>query len=224
MTSGHGVHVDAGHKDRHEGEAAGAEASGTLAEAKLEIAGDGVGLGDVVEGHHDDAQKEHGRDRADPVPVGSEHTVLVGGAGPSHEFQRAKIGGDEAEAGDPGAHLAAGEEELFAGISGTFNVEADEQDHAEVENQDEDVGRTGKVGQLAICKDQRGNSLHDSFLAWADRYDAGGSVLMGLTLEIWTSGDGEGLFLRPKPIYRTVCADHRLCLAGVAFAVDFPGV
>ncbi len=93
-----------------------AEAARALAEAQLQIAGHRVGLGDVVERHHDDAEEEHRGNRADPVPVRGEDAVLVGGAGPAHEFERSEVGADEAQAGDPGGHLAAGEEELFAGV------------------------------------------------------------------------------------------------------------
>jgi hypothetical protein len=51
-------------------------ARAAFAEAELQVAGHGVGLRDVVEGHHDDAQEEHGGDGADPIPVGGEHAVL----------------------------------------------------------------------------------------------------------------------------------------------------
>ena len=138
---GHGVHVDAAHEDGHEGEADAGEAARALAEAKLQIAGDGVRLGDVVEGHHDDAEEEHGGDGADPVPVGGEDSVLVGRAGPAHQFERAEIGGDEAEAGDPGGHLAPGQKELLAGVGRALHIEADEDHHGEVKQQDGDIDR-----------------------------------------------------------------------------------
>ena len=113
---GHRIHIDAAHEDGHEGEADGGKRAGSVAVAEMQVAGDGVRLRDVVEGHHDDAEEEHGGDGADPVPVGGEDAVLVGGAGPAHELERAEVGGDEAEAGDPCGHFAAGHEELFAGV------------------------------------------------------------------------------------------------------------
>ena len=113
---GHRIHVDAAHQNGHEGEADGGERAGAVAVAQLQVAGDGVRLRDVVEGHHDDAEEEHGGDGADPVPVRGEDAVLVGGAGPAHQFERAEVGRDEAEARDPGGHFAAGHEELFAGV------------------------------------------------------------------------------------------------------------
>ena len=138
---GHGVHVDAGHEDGHEGEADAGEAARSLAEAELQIAGDGVRLGDVVEGHHHNAEEEHGWDGADPVPVRGEDAVLVGRSGPAHQLQRAEVGGDEAEARDPGGHFAPGEEELLAGVGGALHVKADEEHHGEVEQKDCDVDR-----------------------------------------------------------------------------------
>ena len=67
-----------------------------FAKAQLQVARNGVGLGDVIEGHHHDAEKEHRRNRADPVPVRGQDAVLVRGTSPSHQLQRAKVGGDEA--------------------------------------------------------------------------------------------------------------------------------
>jgi hypothetical protein len=159
---GHGVHVDAGHEDGHEGEADGGEAAGALAEAELEVAGDGVGLRDVVEGHHDDAEEEHSGDGADPVPVGGEDAVLVGCAGPAHELEGAEVCGDEAETGDPCGHLAAGEEELFAGVGGALHVEADEDDHREVEAEDGVVDRR-EVGELGGEEDGSGAGVGEEY-------------------------------------------------------------
>ena len=114
-----------------------------------------MGLGDVVEGHHDDAEEEHGGDGADPVPVGGEDAVLVSGACPAHQLERAEVGGDEAEAGDPGGHFAAGEEELFAGVGRALDVEADEDDDGEVEDEDEDVDG-GELGELVTFEHEPG--------------------------------------------------------------------
>jgi hypothetical protein len=110
---GHGVHVDAAHEDGHEGEGDGGKRAGGGTEAEQEVAGDRVGLADVVERHHDEAEEDHGGDGADPVPVGGHDAVLVGVARPAEQFERAEIGGDEGEAGDPGGHFAAGHEETL---------------------------------------------------------------------------------------------------------------
>ena len=138
--AGHGEHVHAAHENGHERERDRREGPAVLAEAKLEVAGNGVGLGDVIEGHHHDAQEEHGRDGADPVPVGRQDAVLVGRAGPAHQLERAQVGRQEAQAGDPGRHLAAGQEEVFAGLGLPLQVPADAQHHGEVGDDDHQVG------------------------------------------------------------------------------------
>ena len=120
-----------------------------MAVAKLEIAGHGVGFADVIKGHHHHAEKEHGGDGADPIPVRGENAVLIGRAGPAHQFQRTQIGGDKAQARDPGGHLAAGHEELFAGVRLLLEVEADPDDHREVDGDDGDIERAqaARAGQ-----------------------------------------------------------------------------
>ena len=57
---------------------------------------------------------------ADPIPVRRQNAVLIGRRRPAHQFERAQIGREEAEAGDPGRHFAAGQEEIFAGIGSLF--------------------------------------------------------------------------------------------------------
>ena len=158
----HGVHINARHEDGHEGKTDRADSARTLTVAKLQIARDGVSFRDVVEGHHDDAKKEHGGNGADPVPVGCEHTVLVGGAGPSHQFERAKICRDEAESGDPGSHLATGKEKIFAGFGGAFDVEADEEDDHEIKDEDQDVD-WGEMRELR--GEQQGQGGHGFSIA-----------------------------------------------------------
>ena len=115
-----------------------------LAEAQLQVAGHGVRLRDVVERHHHDAEEEHRRDGADPVPVRRQNAVLVGRAGPAHQLQRAQVGRDEAEAGDPRRHLAAGEEELLAGVGLALHIKADEDHQREIKRQNQNIYR----GQL----------------------------------------------------------------------------
>ena len=107
----------------------------------MQVAGDGVGLRDVVEGHHDDAEEEHRRDGADPVPVRGQDAVLVGRAGPAHQLERAQVGGDEAEARDPGRHLTAGEEEVLAGVGLALGVKADEDHQREVKRKNQNIDR-----------------------------------------------------------------------------------
>ena len=127
---GHGEHVHAAHQDHLGGEGEGGHAASRSAVAQVEIAGDRVRLAHVVEGHHHQAEEEHGGNGADPVPVRGQDAVLVGRAGPAHQFQRAQVGGNKAQARDPGGHFAPGHEELFAGVGAALEVEADPDHHA----------------------------------------------------------------------------------------------
>src|SRR5450432_36072 len=135
----HGVHVDAAHEHGHGAEADGGEGAGGFAESQFEIAGNGVGFGNVIERDHHDAEEEHRRDGADPIPVSREDAVLISGAGPAHEFERAEVSGKEAESGDPRGHLAAGQEEVFTGFGKALQVKADAEDGDEIESDDGDV-------------------------------------------------------------------------------------
>ena len=90
--------------------------------------------GDVVERHHDEGKEEHGGNRANPIPVSSEDSVLVGGRRPAHQLERAQVGGEKAEAGNPGGHLPARHKEIFASIGAAFEVETDGQHQCEIKN------------------------------------------------------------------------------------------
>ncbi len=81
---GHGVHVDAAHQHGHERETNRGKRAAGLAETQFQIAGDRVSLGNVVERHHHQAEEQHGRYGADPVPVRSQYAVLIGRGGPAH--------------------------------------------------------------------------------------------------------------------------------------------
>src|SRR5229473_2407738 len=65
----HGIHVDAAHEHSHQGERNGGERAAGLTETEFEVAGHGVRLGNVIERHHHDAEEQHGRNGADPIPV-----------------------------------------------------------------------------------------------------------------------------------------------------------
>src|SRR5580698_8765365 len=84
---GHRIHIDAAHQNGHKGEADGRERAGSVTVAQMQIAGHRMRLRDVVEGHHDDAEEEHGRNRTNPIPVRGEDAILISRSGPSHQFQ-----------------------------------------------------------------------------------------------------------------------------------------
>ena len=79
-------------------------------------------LGAVVERHHHNAQKDHGRDGADPEVVHGLEAILHAIGGHTDDFHRAQVGRDEGQSGHPGGQSAAGEEEVdgarHAGLSG----------------------------------------------------------------------------------------------------------
>ena len=133
---GHGKHIDAAHEHGHEGERNGRQRAAGLAETQLQISRHRVGFGDVVERHHHQRQEQHRRNGADPIPVRRQNAVLVGRSGPAHQFECAEIGGEKAEAGNPGGHLAAGHEEVFAGVGAALQVQADGQNQGEIESDD----------------------------------------------------------------------------------------
>ncbi len=118
-----------------------------LAETQLQISRDRVSFGNVIERHHDQRQEQHRRNGADPIPVGRQNAVLVGRSRPAHQFERAQIGGEKAEAGHPGRHLAPGHEEIFAGVRAPAQVEADGQNQREVESNDDDID-SGQMHKL----------------------------------------------------------------------------
>ena len=136
---GHCIHIDARHEDGHERERDCAEAACGRAVTQLQVAGDGVRFRDVIKRHHDDAEEQHRGDRADPIPVRGEDAVLIRRARPAEQFERTKIRGEEAEARDPGRHLAAGEEKIFAAFGESSEVKSDGEHHGEVDDDDRHI-------------------------------------------------------------------------------------
>jgi hypothetical protein len=160
----HGVHVDAAHQDRHERETNRGKHAAGFAKTQFQVAGHGVRLGDVVERHHHQAEEQHGRDGADPVPVRREDSVLIGRRGPAHEFEGAQICGKKAEAGDPRRHFATGEEEILARVGAAFQVEADGQHQHEIKDHNHQIHR--RQMHQAISGDRRHAQIHHSFSAY----------------------------------------------------------
>ena len=95
----------------------------------------------VVEGHHHKGEEQHRRDCSDPIPVSRQNAVLICRAGPTHQFQRAEIGGKETEPRDPGSHFSSGHEKIFARIRPLLQVEADSKHQSEIENNDDQINR-----------------------------------------------------------------------------------
>jgi hypothetical protein len=135
--------VDAGDEHRRHGERPGIEGVRGLVEAQPQVLGHRTDLGAVVERHHHDPQEHHRGDRADPVIVHGGDPVLRSVGGLAEDLQRAEIGGDEGQAGDPRRQRAARQEEVQIGLDRHPRDESDPQDHGEVDRQDDVVDRAG---------------------------------------------------------------------------------
>ncbi len=129
---GHGIHIDATHEHGHEGEGYRRERAGSGTITQQEVAGDRVSFTDVIKGHHDQTQKEHGGDGADPVPVCGHNAVLVGVSRPTKQLERAEVRGDKRETGDPCGHFPPRQKEFFACVGEMLQVKADAEDKDEI--------------------------------------------------------------------------------------------
>src|SRR5207248_8172045 len=69
------------------------------------------------------------------------NSVLISGAGPTEQFERAQIRGNERETGDPGGHFATGHKEVFAGFGKALEIKADPQNKGKVEADDDHIDR-----------------------------------------------------------------------------------
>src|SRR5690348_17935185 len=87
-----------------------------------------------------------------------ENAVLVCGGGPAHQFERAEVGGEKAEAGDPGAHFAAGEEKILAGFGPALEVKAHCKHGHEVNDDDDQVDRS-EFNQVPGCSLKKENAV-----------------------------------------------------------------
>src|SRR5271157_2116732 len=70
-------------------------------------------------------QEQDGGNGPDQVGMRGEHPVLVGHRRPAHRLQRAEIGRNEAQPGNPGRHLAARHEEVLTGTDILLQVDPD---------------------------------------------------------------------------------------------------
>ena len=133
------VEVDAGDEQLRQGEGQGVDQMGrgpVAAEHELRNRAD---LGAVVEGHHDQAEEDHRRDRADPEVVEGRQAVLGPVGGHAHDLHGAQVGRDEGDAGDPGGQRAPGGEELVGGGRLAPGHESHADDEGEVDDDREVV-------------------------------------------------------------------------------------
>ncbi len=74
----------------------------SLVEAQTKIFGHRAGPRAVVEGHHEDPEKDHSRDRPDPVKMAGRDAVFCARGGHPDHFLRAEVGRQECQPANPG--------------------------------------------------------------------------------------------------------------------------
>ena len=108
-------------------------------EAHPQKLGDASDLRAVVERHHHDAEEDHRRNGADPVVMRGRDAVLRAVGGHTQDLESAEVRRDEREAGDPGGHCAAGQQEVEAGADAAPRQPADPENREEIAAEDEVV-------------------------------------------------------------------------------------
>ena len=106
-------------------------------------------LGAVVERHHHDAEEQHRRDRADPEVVHGRQPELRAVGRHAHDLDRAEVGRDERQPGDPRRQRAPREEEVDRVRDLAPGEGADRQHDAEVEGHDQVVDEGGVDDRVA---------------------------------------------------------------------------
>ncbi len=135
----HGVHVDAGHRDRHDREGDRVQTPRSLVEAELQVLGNAPHAAPVVEGHHEDPEEHHRGNRAHPVEVVGEHPVLGAVRRHPHDLEGAEVRGDEGESRHPARKRASGKEEVLAGVHPSLERETNGEDEDPVDAENEVV-------------------------------------------------------------------------------------
>ena len=97
-----GIEVDPGDEHSGDSECERIEEVGRCVEATAQVLGDAAHPRAVVEGHHHQAEEDHGRDSTDPVEVDGRPAVLGTVGRHAEDLDGPKVGGDKGEAGDPG--------------------------------------------------------------------------------------------------------------------------
>jgi len=135
----HRVHGDAGGEHGHDGEGECVDGAGLLVEAEPEVLRDASGFRSVVEGHHEDADEDHGGDGADPIEMTGDDAVFGSGGAHADDFLGSQICADEGQAADPGRDRASCEEEVVAGAHVALEGKSDSQDEDEIDQHDQPV-------------------------------------------------------------------------------------
>ena len=132
---GQRVHGNAGGKHGHDGEADGIQSHHRFIEPHLQIFRHGPRLGAVIKRHHKHGEKDHRRNRADPIEVRGGDAIFRAAGGHADQFQRAEIGGNEGQSGHPRWNRARGREKIRRTFHVTGQRPADADDKADIGQQ-----------------------------------------------------------------------------------------
>ncbi len=172
------VQVHAGDQHRGQRERQGVEQVGGRVEPPEQELRHAAHPRPVVERHHHDAEEHHGRDRADPVEMHGRQAVLGAVRGHAQDLDRAEVGGDEGEPGDPGRQRPAGQQEVLAGGDGPAGDHPDGDDQGEVNPQDRVVERVDmKPEQAASPPRERSVRFGLPYLSGRQDPDMSGAVV-----------------------------------------------
>jgi hypothetical protein len=139
---GHGIHGDAGRKYRHGGEGKGVEGAGLFVKAQPQVFRHGARARAVIKGHHENPDKDHCRNSADPIKVAGGDSILGSRRSHPDHFLRAKIGGNKREAANPSGNRTAGKKEIGTGPRVSLQCQADAQHKDEIDDHDDPINRS----------------------------------------------------------------------------------
>src|SRR5581483_3424178 len=93
----------------------------------------------VIKRHHHQAEKDHGRDGADPIPVGRHDAVLICRSRPAEELERSQVCRNKSQSRNPCSHLTTGKEKVFTSVGELLEIEPDRKHQAKVDNDDREI-------------------------------------------------------------------------------------
>ena len=132
----HGIHRNARRKNSHGCERDGIQPARFLIEAKPQIFRHRPRAGTVVERHHEDANKCHGRNRADPIEMAGGNAVLGAGSAHADDFLRTQIGRNKSQPAHPRGNRTPRKKEVGAGLHVPLQGHTNPQHKQEVNSHD----------------------------------------------------------------------------------------
>ena len=130
------MHRDAGGENGHDREGERVKGARLFVEAQLEIFRHRAGFRAVIEGHHEDADEHHRRDRAHPIKMAGHDPIFRARSGHADDFLRPEISGDESQTSNPGGDGAAREKEIAARFDIAPQRPPDAQHESEIDGKD----------------------------------------------------------------------------------------